>query len=61
MTKKVESSVRLGNRLTEEQAQAIELFKREMAEKVIPEIRKIMEERNGLALESRQWQLKTLR
>jgi hypothetical protein len=34
-------------------------FEREMTEKVIPEIREVVEERRELAAKSRQWQLKT--
>ena len=37
---------------------ALEEFKQEMTEEVIPEIVKIVEERRMLAAESRHWQLK---
>jgi hypothetical protein len=37
---------------------ALEDFKREMTDEVIPEILRVVEERRVLAAESRQWQLK---
>jgi hypothetical protein len=45
--------------LTPADRKAIEDFKREMNEKVIPEILEAVEERCILAAESRQWHLKS--
>lgn len=44
--------------LTPVDPKALEDFKREMTEEVIPEILRVVEERRVNAAESRQWQLK---
>jgi hypothetical protein len=44
--------------LTPVDPKALEDFRREMTDEVIPEILRVVEERRVLAAESRQWQLK---
>jgi len=46
--------------LTPVDPKALEDFKREMTEEVIPEIVRVVEERRVQAAESRHWQLKSL-
>ncbi len=45
--------------LTPVDPKALEDFKREMTEEVIPEILRVLEDRRELAAESRKWQLKS--
>jgi hypothetical protein len=45
--------------LTPVDPKALEDFKREMTEEVIPEILRVVEERRAQAAESRHWQLKS--
>jgi hypothetical protein len=44
--------------LTPVDPQALADYQRTMTEEVIPEIRRVVEERRALAAESRDWQLK---
>ena len=58
MDKKENEAPKVVEGLTPIELKAIEDFKREMRDKVIPEILQAVEDRCALAAETRQWQLK---